>query len=1498
MTRKNAPRFDSDGARISLAWIRLCAIAFLSILPGLAAGDVPAVYHSPGDDGVPAPPGFEIPPSASETLHLYLDGGGDRSSEPACYQGTGDEVCGFELSFEAQGGLVIVDFVADAQVTSTQTATSLDLMGGDPWRGEVGARKLGDLTVDSSFAGSLVLLPSQSVDASLALQAIPTSTIPEPGFGIGLVVLVLAGAAAARRRRLAAHGARVLVVGAALIASVGLEPGAASAQGTPICGDVVSDDVLDLADLEALEGFLANDAGAPDLQGDAPSLARCDVVPNGACDIQDYARIRRYMLDMPGGMDETCTGILPGSVVLPAPTIDQPTTTNTARASVLLTGSVKFPSAPVVVTGGYGRFVATPGVDGLWAVEVPLRLAQSNNLSIVQSFGAGYASEAASIVVNQTSSSGTATLDGRVVDAQTGAPILQSVSLDVSGAIQQTDETGRFEVADLPEGLVFVKAEASGYAPEIVVGYAGAFVRPAEDLDPNYTELAIGLTARSAPVVVDSAGGTVATASGVELVVPPGSLPAPTSISVTDLTGDFTPNSFGRPLVEIGPVPTVFDPPAVLRVPSSVVAAGTTADLVQVDHANLTVAPLVGTSDGSGYIEVPISASNGDNLLYEYSTTFIRSSLQPTVTTIQIPFVGSCTDSRDEPILLSAFDFAFQSSPSSELPAAILSDLGANPRQIQSGAPNLLGGLGNIHVPQGEVVVYEFTVTSYPTFERVFQFSLAGQPVPEEAGVLIYQVPQEALPNLVASIPLPCTRSNGSGWGDPHLVRFDHVGESLTALTGDGRYDFQAAGEFVFYESTEDGMVVQTRFEQFPANPSVTITTAAAMDVAGDRVMVDIAGGLLRARVDGVTTTLTTGVPVTLSGGGELERLAPVNGQDELIVRWPDTSTLLVTLSSSLGSFYLNLYPDLAPGRFGKVRGLLGNANGIMGDGFELRDGTPADPADLYTSYANSWRLSQVESLFDYEPGEDTSTYDGTPPDTDFNLDDLDPAERAAAEATCIAAGLDEDPLLSECALDVALLGGAATGSALDTLDQVPERGTYVAVAGQASIFQAGQSSVVDLGGGGGAGLLPTEVVLAPGVGRSLRVLDSAGAVSFSANQSGMTTDGVVFGTIEWGSWNGLAGPRTRRIGQVMGVFLEDTAPSPGPGRFDCGSNDGDLSMPEIGEVFCLGDGLSASETPQAFFVPDAATRLFLGFADRLASQMVEPTPHHLGDNFGTGGLFALDPNPEGVSFVSNTFDLPTGIAPSSGRVLLDLVGTDLGGNTVRVNGQFVSFLPVTGADITTWVEDLAFTVDPSILLPTGNTIEVRSSGGNLDDFLFQNLRFEIAPPATVLPEPSDPTAYHLGDLQGQFIGDGVGAGNWGLFALMPIPYGTSWTSAPFDVADIETLGGASVVIDIAQTDRSNNLVLVNGTAIGTLPVRPDGTVWSTDEEISFDPGLLEETGNRIEVRSGYLVAGLAEVDDFMMRNARIAVAPASGVPPGGYSDNAGVHEFIIEVSP
>lgn len=1483
------------------------ALSFLFASAGPALAAPPVVYHSLVDDGVAPEGDVEIPASATTTLHLYVDGGSSSSTQSICAQGTGDEICGFRLTFGTTGGLSLSSFVPAAGVDFHLETSSLVVLGGNPWRGRLGPIKIGDLDVQGPEGSTFELASGKSVGAGLGVDALATDTIvtvPEPALATSLIaggLLVLALRRRDRRSIASRPASQVLVLLAAALTAVSASlPQSAHAQTTPVCGDVVDDDVLDVQDLDTLSAFLLGAPGAPDLQNDPAALARCDVAPNGVCDVQDYVRIRRSLLGLVGGMDETCTGALPSTTELPTPVLDQASTITTDRASVVLSGSARFPIGRIDVTGAGGRPWTGVAGDGTWRIEVPVPLGQGTWLSVSQDLGGGQSSPAADVFVNQTAATGDATLAGQVVDAATGLPLLQTIDVDVAGGAYQTDEFGRFEIEGLPEGYLVVRASLPGYVPALQLAYAGAVELPLDDTNANHVAVEIPLTPRAAAVTLDSAGGTIVSPSGFELVVPAGALAAPTDIALTELGSGPRHDFVGTSLVEIGPGPIVFDPPATLRIPTDPSLAAQTFDLLQVDDTDASVSTKSGVV-ASGFIEVPIESSNGDWTAYSWHLEW--DGIVPGLGEVQLvtsELTGDCVaDRNDKPFFDRRYEFIADPIEAAAVPD-LVSDLEENPWRAAWWVASEVNVFGQgVEVPLDGQVTHQWTVTTKRERYRIVLDAYADGEASSGivVGTLLIDTPQSALPNLLESKPIECKKPKGGAHGDPHLIRFDHVGEAIPGSGGYGRYDFQASGEFVLFESTQDAMVVQARFEQLPANPNVTITTMAAMDVAGDRVTVKRNSSALDVRIDGVLTPLTIGVPVVLPGGGEVERLAPGTTQDRVVARWPDGSTLDVSMLTWLGSQYLNLYPELAPARFAQVQGLLGNANGILDDDLVLRDGTSSNPAELYTTYTDSWRISQAESLFDYVPFEDTTSYNGTPL-APFVADDLDPAVRAAAEATCVAAGISEEPLLGDCVLDVALLGAEAADGALVTLNQIPDVGTYVAVAAQASIFQAGQPSPVDFGGGGGAGLLPTELALVPGTGRSMRVLDRAGNVSFSAGAATTPPDGVGFGDVAWGNWGDVAGPQLRRMGQLMGVFLDSGLPSPIPEGFDCGDFDGGFAAPEIGQVFCIGDGLSFANEPQTFLVPDAATRLFLGHAERLSSQVIESAVHHLGDNYGTAGLFALAPNPEGVSFTSNPFDLPTGFTPSSGRVVVDLVGTDIGGNSVWVNGQRIAYLPITGADITTWVEDLSFSVDPSILLPTGNTIQLRSNGGNLDDFLFQNLRFEVAPPVVLLPEPTDPTPYHLGCNCGQFIGDGVGAGNWGLFASMPTPYGTSWTSPPFDVESPETLGGASVVIDIAQTDRGNNLVLVNGTVIGTLPIRPDGTVWSTDEEIGFDPALLEETGNRIEVRSGYLVAGLAEVDDFMMRNARLAVAPEAAVPPGGYADNAGVHELIIEISP
>src|SRR5262249_7813779 len=134
----------------------------------------------------------------------------------------------------------------------------------------------------------------------------------------------------------------------------------------------------------------------------------------------------------------------------------------------------------------------------------------------------------------------------------------------------------------------------------------------------------------------------------------------------------------------------------------------------------------------------------------------------------------------------------------------------------------------------------------------------------------------------------------GDSNGDPHLLTFDGQ-----------RYDLQAVGEFVAARAAGTGFQVQVRQQPFPGSRLVAVNTAIAMDVAGDRVQVDLSGSTFTIEVGGRPSA----APATLPHGGALalsaEALRPV-----LTVTWPDGSSAKVT---AIGSWGLHLIVAPAP---------------------------------------------------------------------------------------------------------------------------------------------------------------------------------------------------------------------------------------------------------------------------------------------------------------------------------------------------------------------------------------------------------------------------------------------------------------------------------------------------------------------------------------------------------------------------------------------------------
>ncbi|WP_432906957.1 VWD domain-containing protein [Micromonospora matsumotoense] len=251
--------------------------------------------------------------------------------------------------------------------------------------------------------------------------------------------------------------------------------------------------------------------------------------------------------------------------------------------------------------------------------------------------------------------------------------------------------------------------------------------------------------------------------------------------------------------------------------------------------------------------------------------------------------------------------------------------------------------------------------------------------------------------------------------GDPHLVTFDRH-----------YYDFQAVGEFVLVGSTSgDPLAVQVRQTPMGDSRTVSVNSAVAFRLGDHRVALTLVDGGTEVRVDGAARVPSPG-ETDLPGGGTLTRRDSDTGAaDGYDLRWPDGSAAAV---DQIGPYGYRVLTRLAPGRAGKVRGLLGDFDGDPTDDVAAPSGaalTPPVPFEkLYPSYADSWRVTRDSSLFSYADGQDTGSFtDRGFPERAVTVDDLDPVQRARAEQVCRWAGVTDPWQLAECVFDVGVTG-------------------------------------------------------------------------------------------------------------------------------------------------------------------------------------------------------------------------------------------------------------------------------------------------------------------------------------------------------------------------------------------------------------------------------------------------------------------------------------------
>ena len=246
--------------------------------------------------------------------------------------------------------------------------------------------------------------------------------------------------------------------------------------------------------------------------------------------------------------------------------------------------------------------------------------------------------------------------------------------------------------------------------------------------------------------------------------------------------------------------------------------------------------------------------------------------------------------------------------------------------------------------------------------------------------------------------------------GDPHIQTFDGLG-----------YSFQAVGEFIMFRGQNGEFEFQVRQSPLPGNDLVSVNSAVATVINGNTVGV-YADRAIPLVINGQAVELQNGESIAI-GDGSIYVIF-----NRYVITNEFGDGVVAAVRSGFTDF-LTIQNFLAPERGAGVEGLFGNADGLRENDLALRDGTvltqPVAATDLYGVFADSWRITNEESFFDYLEGESTETFtDLSFPREAVTLADLDPEVRAAAEQIALDAGLVPGTFEFETTvLDVALSG-------------------------------------------------------------------------------------------------------------------------------------------------------------------------------------------------------------------------------------------------------------------------------------------------------------------------------------------------------------------------------------------------------------------------------------------------------------------------------------------